>query len=198
MVIQKVTPEIAKSFGLKETEGALVSDVAEQSPADQAGIKRGDVIVSYNGKVIKDMDQLPRLVGTTEIGRKVKVGLLRDGKPREVEVVIGELKEESTLMSKKAEVEKDFFGLVVQNITPEIAKHLNLKDKRGVIVTDVQPGSVAQNADIRQGDVIKEIGRMPVKDVAEFKETMKKANIKEGIVLLVTRENATFYVVLRE
>ena len=199
VVIQKVTPEIAKSFGLKETEGALVSDVAEQSPADQAGIKRGDVIVSYNGKQIKEMDQLPRLVAATEIGKTAKVGLLRDGKPLQADVTIGELKDENALASSnKPEVEKDFFGLVVQNITPDIAKHLNLKDKRGVIVTDVQPGSPAQSADIRQGDVVKEIGRKPVRNLIEFKEAMKKASIKEGVVLLVTRENSTFYAVLRD
>lgn len=198
VVIQKVTPEIAKSFSLKETEGALVSDVSDQGPADKAGIKRGDVITTFNGKTIKEMDQLPRLVGATEIGSKVKVGLLRDGKPMVVEVVVGEMKEEAVAGSKKPEVEKDFFGLVVQNITPDIAKHLNLKDKRGVIVTDVQPGSPAQNADIRSGDMIKEIGRKPIKNLVDFKEAMKKANIKEGIVLLITRENATFYAVLRE
>jgi serine protease Do len=73
VMIQKVTPEIAKGFGLKESEGALVSDVMEGSPAEKAGIKRGDVIVSYNGKRIKEMDQLPKLVGTTEVGKKVKV-----------------------------------------------------------------------------------------------------------------------------
>jgi serine protease Do len=198
VVIQKVTPDIAKSFDLKETEGALVSDVSEQGPADKAGVKRGDVIMSYNGKQIKDMDQLPKLVGATEIGKKVKVGILRDGKRLEIEVVIAEMKEESALASKKPEVEKDFFGLVVQNITPDIAKHLNLKDKKGVIVTDVQPGSPAQNADIRSGDMIKEIARRPVRNLADFKESMKKANIKEGIVLLITRENATFYAVMRE
>ena len=198
VVIQKVTPDIAKSFGLKEPEGALVSDVAEGSPAEKAGIKRGDVITTFNGKRIKDMDQLPRLVGNTEIGKKVKVGLLRDGKALEAEVVIAEMKDEGLQASKKAEVEKDFFGLVVQNITPDIAKHLNLKDKRGVIVTDVQPGSPAQNADIRSGDVIKEIGRKPIKNLADFKDAMKKANIKEGVVLLIARENATFYAVMRE
>jgi serine protease Do len=198
VVIQKVTPEIAKSFGLKETEGALVADVSEQGPADKAGIKRGDVIVSYNGKPIKEMEQLPRLVGATEIGKKVKIGILRDGKQMDVDLVIGEMKEEGVLTSKKPEVDKDFFGLVVQNINPDIAKHLNLKDKRGVIVTDVQPGSAAQNADIRSGDVIKEIARKPVRNLTDFKEAMKKANIKEGIVLLITRENATFYAVMRD
>jgi serine protease Do len=88
VIIQRVTPDIAKSFGLKESEGALVSDIMEQSPAEKAGIKTGDVIISYNGKKIKDMDTLPRLVGSTEIGKKVKVGIIRDGKQIETEVVI--------------------------------------------------------------------------------------------------------------
>ncbi len=196
VVIQKITPEIAKSFGLKESEGALVSDVMEQSPAEKAGIKRGDIIISFNEKKIKDMDMLPRLVGATEIGKQVKVGIIRDGKNFEVNIMIDELKEER-LASKKPEVEKDF-GLVVQDITPEIAKHMNLKDKKGVIVTDVQPGSPAQNVDIRSGDIIKEINRKPVRNITDFKDATKRGNVKEGIVLLVKRENSTFYIVLRD
>ncbi len=196
MVIQKITPEIAKTFGLKQSEGALVSDVTEDGPADKAGIKRGDVIVSFNGKDVKDVDTLPKLVGATEIGKKANVGIIREGKSLVVEVIIGELKDEKLQASKKPEVEKDF-GLVVQNITPEIAKHLNLKDKRGVIVTDVQPGSPAQEGDIKSGDIIKEIDRKPIKNIEDFKEAMKKVNIKEGVVLLIQRENTTFYTVLR-
>jgi serine protease Do len=197
VVIQKMTPDIAKSFGLKESEGALVADVMEQSPADKAGIKRGDVIVSYNGKTIKDNEALPRLVASTEIGRKAKIILIRDKKQMEVDVVIGELQEEGLRASRKTEVEKDL-GLVVQDISAEVAKHLNLKDKRGVIVTDVIPGSPAQEADIRSGDVIREIGRKPIRSVAEFKEAVKRSNVKEGIVMLLQRENATFYTVIRE
>jgi serine protease Do len=197
VVIQKITPEIAKNFNLKEAEGALVSDVMENGPAEKAGIKRGDVITSYNGNKIKDNEMLPRLVAATEIGKKVKVGIIRDGKPMTIEVVVGEMPEEGLKTSKKPEVEKDF-GLAVQDITPEIAKHLNLKDRRGVIATDVTPGSPAGEADIRSGDIIKEIGRKPIGNVADFKEAMKKANIKEGIVILIKRENTTFYTVLRE
>jgi serine protease Do len=196
VVIQKITPEIAKTFGLKESEGALVSDVTEDGPAEKAGIKRGDVIVSFNGKAIKEVDTLPKLVGATEIGKKAKVGIIRDGKPLEVEVAIGELKDEKLQATRKTETEKDF-GLVVQNITPEIAKHLNLKDKRGVIVTDVQPGSPAQEGDIRSGDIIKEISRKPIKNIEDFKEAVKKVNLKEGAVLLIQRENVTFFTVLR-
>ncbi len=196
IVIQRMTPDIAKTFGISESEGALVADVMENSPAEKAGIKRGDLIISYNGKKIKDNETLPRLVATTEIGKKAKLVLIRDKRQMEVDVVVGELQEEGLKVSKKTEVEKDI-GLVVQDITGEIAKHLNLKDKRGVIVTDVIPGSPAQDADIRSGDVIREIARRPVRSVAEFKEVLKKSNVKEGIVMLIQRENSTFYAVVR-
>jgi serine protease Do len=197
VVIQKVTPEIAKNFNLKESEGALVSDIMEQSPAETAGIKRGDVIISYNGKHIKDSEMLPRLVGATEIGDKATVGIIRDGKQMEVGIIVGELPEEGLRASKKPEVEKDF-GLVVQDITQDIAKHLNLRDKKGVIVTDVTPGSPASDADIQSGDIIKEIGRRPIRSIADFREALRTANIKEGVVMLVQRENTTFYTVVRE
>jgi serine protease Do len=198
VVIQKVTPELAKSFGLKESEGALVSDVLENSPASKGGIKRGDVIVSFDDKRIKEMDQLPRIVAATVVGKSVKVGLIRDGKPLEIEVTVAEGREETREAQNSApEVEKNF-GLVVQNITPEIAHHLNLKDTRGVIVTDIQNGSPGDDADVKAGDIIKEINRKPVRNMDDFKEILGKARPKEGIVMLVKRENVTFYAVVRE
>jgi serine protease Do len=196
IVIQKMTPEIAKTFGISESEGALVSDVMEGGPAEKAGVKRGDLIISYDGKKVKDNDTLPRLVAATEIGKKVRLVLIRDKRQMEVDVVVGELQDEA-LKVKKTEVEKDI-GLVVQDITAEIAKHLNLKDKRGVIVTDVIPGSPAQDADLRSGDIIREIGRRPVRSVAEFKDALKRSNVKEGIVMLIQRDNTTFYAVIRQ
>jgi serine protease Do len=197
VVIQKVTPELAKSFNLNESEGALVSDVLEDSPASKADVHRGDVIVSFDGHQIKDMEQLPRLVAGTEVGKKVKLGLIRDGKKIDVEIVVAEMKEEKRESKESPETEKNY-GLVVQNITPEIARHLNLKDRRGVIVTDIQPGSPAENADLRAGDIIAEINKKPIRNVADFKEIMKKASLKDGIVLLVKRDNVTFYGVMKE
>ena len=197
VVIQKVTPELAKNFNLKESEGALVSDVMEDSPASKADIRRGDVIVSFDGHPIKEMEQLPKLVAGTEIGKKVKLGLIREGKSLEVDVTVGELKEERKEARETPETEKTY-GLVVQNITPEIARHLNLKDRRGVIVTDIQPGSPAENADLRAGDIIVEINKKPVRNVADFKEIVKNASLKSGIVMLVKRENVTFYGVIKE
>lgn len=198
VVIQKVTPELAKNFGIKESEGALVSDVAEDSPASKADIRRGDVIMSFDGHKIKEMDQLPRMVAAAEIGRKVRIGFVRGGKYHEVDAVIGELKDEKKDAAEIGpEVERNF-GLVVQNIGPDIARHLSLKDRRGVIVTDIHPGSPAEEADLRPGDIIREINKRPINNVGDFKEIMRKANTKDGVVMLVRRENVSFYAVIRE
>ncbi len=197
VVIQKVTPELAKSFNLKESQGALVADVMEDSPASRANIKRGDVIVAFEGKAVKEMDQLPKMIAATEIGKRAKVDLIRDGKPMQVDVVIAEGREELREARGTPQIDKSF-GLVVQNITPEIARHLNLKDRRGVIVTDIQQGSPAEDADVRAGDIIKEINKKTVTNVDDFKEILKKARPKDGIVMLVKRENMSFYAVIRE
>ncbi|HAR94780.1 MAG TPA: peptidase [Deltaproteobacteria bacterium] len=198
VVIQKVTPELAKSFQIKESEGALVSDVIEDSPASRADIRRGDVIVSFDGHKIKEMDQLPRMVAGTEIGRKARIGLVREGKYQDVDVIIGEMKDEKKETAEiSPEAEKNF-GLVVQNINPDIARHLSLKDRRGVIVTDIRPGSPAEEADLRPGDIIREINRRPIKNIEDFKEVMRRANTRDGVVMLVKRENVSFYAVMRD
>ncbi len=197
VVIQKVTPELARSFGLKESEGALVSDVMDDSPASRADIKRGDVIVAFNGTPIKEMEQLPKAVAAMEVGKKVKVKLLREGKPMELDVTITEGREEKReAKAGGPQVEKNF-GLIVQNITGDIARHLGVGDTRGVIVTDVQQGSPADEADVRAGDIVKEINRKVVRNVSDFREFMGKASAKEGIVMLVKRENMTFYAVIK-
>jgi serine protease Do len=197
VVIQKVTPELAKSFGIKEMEGALVSDVMEDSPAARAGIKRGDVIVSFDGKPIKEFDQLPRIVAATPVGKKARIRLLREGSPVEVEVTITEGKEETQETANTGPAVDKNFGLVVQNVTPEIAHHLHIKDTRGVIVTDIQQGSPAEEADVRAGDIIREINRKPVRNVDDFRQIVGKVQPKEGVVMLVKRENLTFYAVIK-
>jgi serine protease Do len=197
VVIQKVTPELAKSFRLKELEGALVSDVMEDSPAYKAGVKRGDVIVSFDGKPIKEMEELPKIVAAVEVGKKVRIRLIRDGSPLDLDVTITEGRDETREAASAApELEKDF-GLVVQNITPEIARHLNIKDTKGVIVTDIQQGSPAEEADVRAGDIIREINRKPVRNVDDFRQIVGKARTRDGVVMLVKRENMTFYAVMR-
>jgi serine protease Do len=198
VVIQKVTPELAAGFGLKGPEGALVSDLVEDSPAARAGIRRGDVIISFDGKPIRDMEQLPKVVAETETGKRVKVGLIREGKHTDLDVTIAEAKEEpKEVQAMETETEK-YFGLVVHDITPDLVRHLRLKDRKGVIVTAIQQGSPAEDADIRAGDIVKEINRKPVMGVGDFKEILRQARPAEGVVMLVKRDNVAFYAVVRE
>ena len=198
VVVQAVTPELARSFGLKGSEGVLVSDTIENSPAARADIRRGDIIVSFDGRRIKEIDQLPRTVAATDVGKKVLVGIIRDGKHLEIPAMVAEAPEEARdiPVKKGPEVEKNL-GIVVQNITSEIARHLALKDRKGVIVTDIQPGSPAEDGDLRPGDIIKEINKKPVLSVSDFKSILGRIGPKEAIVMLAKRANMTFYAVVR-
>jgi serine protease Do len=182
--IQEVTPELAKSFDLKEKKGALVAQVVSGSPAEKAGIEQGDVIVEFDGKEVVDSKDLPRIVASTSVGKAVTIKLSRNGKVLERQVKVGEMEE-------KVEVAKTpshkSLGITVQNLTPEIAKGLGLEKDTGVVVTRVEPGSAAGNAGIQTGDVIREVNRKPVKDVEDFVQKIEKATVQDSVLLLLQR-----------
>jgi serine protease Do len=192
--IQKITPELQKSFGLKDDKGALVSQVVKGGPADKAGIETGDVIVEFNGKKISEMNDLPRMVAETPVGKTVDVKVLRNGSMVDREVKIAQLenqKEEAANVSTRKPL-----GMTVQNITPEIAKALGLKNETGVVVASVVPGSPAAKADIRSGDVIRQVNKKPVKDVEDFKSKIENSKGQETILLLIQRGENTLFAAL--
>jgi serine protease Do len=189
--IQEVTPELAKSFDLKERKGALVAQVFPGSPAEKAGLKQGDIILEFDGKEVADSKELPRIVASTPSGKTVTVKLSRNGKMVDEHVKVGEM-EEKVEISKAPSSHKSL-GITVQNLTPEIAKGLSLQKEAGVVITRVEPGSPAANAGIQTGDVIKEVNRKPVKDVEDFVQNVDKAKDQENILLLVQRgQNSLF------
>ena len=191
--IQKITPELAKSFGLKEEKGALVSQVATGGPADKAGIETGDVIVEFDGKMVADSNDLPRMVASLPVGNTVSVKVLRAGNvvDREVKIAEMEQKEEVANVSTRKPL-----GMSVQNITPEIAKGLGLKAETGVVVARVAPGSPAAKADIRSGDVIQQVNKKPVKNVEDFKQKIENTKDQETILLLIQRGESTLFAAL--
>ena len=188
VAIQDVTPELAKSLGLKESKGALVSQVVPGGPADKAGIEQGDVIVSFDGRRVDDSKDLSRIVASTTVGKTVTVKLLRDGKEVERQAKVGEMEEENTAKTEKSPMHPSL-GVTVQNLTPQVARELGLKNSAGVVVTGVEPGSPAAEAMIQAGDVIQAVNRKPVKNVDDFVKIVEKA--KEGggksLLLLVQR-----------
>ena len=189
--IQEVTPELAKSFGLKDNKGALVSQVVPNSPAEKAGIQQGDIILEFDGQEVSDSKELPRIVASTPVGTSVMVKLSRDGKVTDRQVKLGEMEEKAEVA--KAPSTHKRLGITVQNLTPEIAQGLGLKKETGVVVTQVEPGSPASDAGIQTGDVIQEVNRKPVKNVEDFVQKVEKAKDKDSILLFIQRgQNSLF------
>ena len=193
--IQDLNHDLAKSFGIKDAKGALVSDVREDGPADQGGLKQGDVIISYQGSPVEDAVALQRMVTRTPVGSKVSIKIMRDSREKELPITIGE--QPDTVKTAKAESgEKDyaFAGVAVQDLDKDTAKELGIKGKaQGVVVTAVEPDSGADKAGLMPGDVIREINRQPVKSVKEFEKVSSTVKKGDNVLMLINRRgNALF------
>lgn len=198
VAIQSVTPELAKSFGLKEPKGALVAEVTKDGPAEKFGIERGDIITAFNGTEVKDSHELPSLVASTPVGDKAEVTVLRGGKEKTITVKLGELTDQQT-KAEQSEESGESWGMTVANITPEVARRFQLeRTQKGVIVTEVAPGSSAELAGIQAGDVIEEVNRQQIESVDDFTQAMSNAKDKETLLLLARRGNATSFFALRK
>jgi serine protease Do len=192
VAIQEVTPELAKSFGLPEAKGALVADVNPGGPAAKVGIASGDVIVKFDGKKIEEMSELPRVVAATPVGKRVPVTVIRNGKEKEFNVEVGELKEKTAPMGEP-ETTGDL-GMKVRGLTPELARRLDVPpDEKGVVVTNVDGGGLAAEAGIQPGDIIKEVDRKPVSSVAEYQKLVSKAKPGDTLLFLVKRGDMTSF-----
>jgi serine protease Do len=195
VMIQKITPELKEKLHLKGENGALVADVTAGGPADKAGIKRGDVILSFDGKEIKEMRDLPYMVASTPVGKTVTVEVMRKGQTKSFQVKIGELKEEKQAQAvSKAEPD---LGMTVQKITPELARNFGISETTGLVVVQVENNSPAAEAGIRPGDVILELDQVPVKNVEQFKQKIKEYKVGDTILFLINRRGATLYLTLK-
>jgi serine protease Do len=195
VVIQKITPELKEKFRLKDEKGALVADVTNGGPAEKAGIQRGDVIASFNGKQIDEMNDLPFIVGSTPVGTKVDVDVIRKGRKKTFKVELGELKEqEEPKEVAKAEPE---LGMTVEEITPQLAESLGLSQNTGLVVMQVERNSAAEEAGLKQGDIILEIDQVPAKDLKDFLGRIRKYSKGDTILFLINRGGRTLYLTLK-
>jgi serine protease Do len=195
VVIQKVTPELARTFALPKAEGALVADVMNEGPAALGGLKRGDIITSFDGIDIQDWHDLPRVVAKTDVGKDVEVHILRQGKAQTLTVTVAAMPEETSVVAAKPDLSEQL-GMTVGDVTPDVARRMGLSDIRGVLVAEIDPSGPAAEAGLREGDIILEVNRRGIHDTEEYLEALQN-RADDTILLLVARDDNTLYVALK-
>jgi Do/DeqQ family serine protease len=195
VTIQPVTSDIAQSLGLPQVGGALVNAVQPDSPAEKAGVRRGDVITAIDGDAVKDGNELRNHVAQSLPGSTVTLTLVRDGKEQTVAATLGELGTEGrTAHRGNSPGEASGFGMSVEPLTAERARQLGVRASSGVIVTAVQPSSRAADAGLRSGDVISEVDGKPVSAADALRSALQAGD--RPALLLVHRGNATLYLTI--
>jgi len=194
--VQDVTEDIAKSLNLNQRSGALISEVFKGDPADNAGLQTGDVILEINGKSIKDTHQLLILIASFHIGDKVRVKVMRDGQEKTFHVTVAERKDQPEI-AREAGDGKASFGMTVQDMTPQIARQLGITETKGVVVTDVEEGSPADEVGIQPRDIILQVNKVNVGSLKDYQREIAKPAAKNSNLLLIRRGKTTYYVALR-
>jgi len=196
VVVQRVDPDMAKAFGLSHGGGALVSDLTPGGPAAKAGIERGDIILEMNGQPVNGSEDLSVRVSETPPGTTIHLKVFRNGQTRNVAVTLGELSEKAEAQAgEKAGASLD--GVKVDNLTPDEASQLGLpKGTTGVVVTSVDPSSPAAAANLQRGDLIQEVNRKPVHNVAQYQEALA-GTAGKAVLLLVNRGGTTLFLIVQ-
>ncbi len=193
VTIQDLTAELAKSFGLSDTRGVLVSQVMPDTPAEKAGMKQGDVIVSLDGKAVDTSASLRNEVAMTVPGTTMKVGVVRDGKNRTLNVKVEKMSED--MLTSSSSEDMSSLGMSVATLTRDLAKQYGFENESGVVVTGVDQGSAAARVGIRTGMLVKEVNRRPVKNVKEFEDALKK-NGKKPVLLFIKDDRGSHFVAI--
>ena len=197
VTVQDLTPALAKSFGISEEKGSLVSDVMKKSPASKAGLRRGDLIVNFDGKDVTTTVDLRNMAANTAPGRTVAVKIIRHGKTETLHVTLEELPEKTA--AKKIEYNNVLSNIQVQELTPEIRNSLNIPaETEGVLVANVGAESPAAGGVLMENDVIEEIDRKPVRGLKDYETIVSKIKPSDTVLLLLYRNGGYMYVTLKQ
>jgi serine protease Do len=202
VTIQEITPELSQKFGLKTAKGALIGDVAKGSPAEKSGLKRGDIILEFNGKKVSDVGNLRNMVAQSKVGVQIPLIIIRAGKEYALTVTTSELpKDVPEATPGNAPEETDFAGLNGLNVlelTREISRQLGLsRDEKGVVVVRVDQGSSVEEAGLRKGDVIQEIDRKKIAGLDDYTRTAAAIHSGDTVLMLINRAGKKFFVTVK-
>lgn len=201
--IQDLDDKLARQFKAPNKNGVLITEIIDDSPATAAGLKRGDVIISFDGHSVKNMNELMKVVAFTPVNKDVELVILRKGKEMHMSITVAERPEDEQIAGRGGQKggpsvrpQKDILGVTVDNIPEEIMEQLDLESGEGVIILKVEPGSPAHRAELKKGDIIAEIQNEPVSDAASYRKLI--ADVKKGdeVLLLVMRDGHAMYVVV--
>ncbi|MFB3904196.1 MAG: DegQ family serine endoprotease [Acidobacteriota bacterium] len=199
LAIQDLSPAIAKAFGLDQTRGVLIGDVVSGGPAARAGLTTGDIILAMNGEPVTDTHSFRLKVASLSPGTEVKLRILRKGRELDVPVKLSEMPEDNEArLSEKPGPESAMEGVVVDELTPDVRRELNLTpNTRGVVVLQVQADTPAAEAGLERGDVIQEVNRRPIDNLRDFQDAVR-ASDKGPLLLLVNRGGTTLFVAVEK
>ena len=199
-LIQNLDQDLARSFGFNSTDGVLIGDVVDGSPAAQAGLKSGDIVLQYNGQPVKEADELRNAVAATKPGAQAELLIFRQGKQQKVSVKVAELEDEARADARdeRGGEQAADLGVTVQTLTPELAARLEYdRDEQGVVVTNVASGSVAARAGVRPRDLIVDVNGTAVRSAKEFRAALDKGDAARGIRLQLKRDGNRLFVFLK-
>ena len=192
---QPLTADLAKSFGLESEKGALIASVEKNAPAEKAGLKAGDVIVEYDGKQINDGTELPRYVAATPVNKEVRIVVFRDGAKKDIKLVIGTLKDKDGDVGPEDAKESDKIGITVEELRKELADRLGLRDGKGLVITEIKPGSAAEERGVATGSVVIEINGQRPETVKAYNAIVARLKKGDVVRLLLKRPDGTIHYV---
>ena len=194
--IQDITAELAQAFGVENTKGSLITKVMPSSPAETAGLKKGDIVIRVNQRKVKNSSQLRNYIAEAGAWVDVTLEVIREGKSEIIKVTLDELKSASTTKPLKTQSSL-VLGILVQDMSPDVIKRLGYDPGTGVVITEVESGSPADQVGLQAGMVIAEVNRHPVRDEKEFQNALKNINTVQGVLLLMVRPKGSQYIIIK-
>ncbi|MBN2543731.1 DegQ family serine endoprotease [bacterium] len=197
IMIQNIDEDMAKGLNLESTKGVLVGQVLEDTPAEKAGLKVGDVIIEMNGAEMENTYTLRNKIAATKPGTEVELTIVRKGKEKTVTIELGTLPEDEEVIKEEKTESAKKLGIVAEKLTETLAEKMGYQDEEGVVIFSVDAGSPAAEAGLKKGDLIKEVNQNTITTVKEYEAAIEEARPGEVVLLLVRREDKTFFVALR-